>query len=80
MRLSEARLKEIEAIPDEEIDTSEIPELSDDFWQNAQMIVPPNNVIVERDVFEWFKTHAIDVSTQINAVLRDYVSAHQNVA
>jgi len=80
MRLSEARLKEIEAIPDEEIDTSEIPELDDDFWQNAQMIVPPNNVIVERDVFEWFKTHAIDVSTQINAVLRDYVSAHQNVA
>lgn len=78
MRLSEARLKEIEAIPDEEIDTSEIPELSDDFWQNAQMIVPENNVIVERDVFEWFKNHAQDVSTQINAVLRDYVSAHQN--
>lgn len=80
MRLSDARIKEIEAIPDEEIDTSEIPELDDDFWQNAQMIVPENNVIVERDVFEWFKTHAIDVSTQINGVLRDYVSAHQNVA
>ena len=32
MAISKARLAEIEAIPDEQIDTSDIPELGDDFF------------------------------------------------
>ena len=80
MRLSEARLKEIEAIPDEEIDTSEIPELSDDFWQNAQMIVPEPYLRVDEDLLDWFKAQAQDYPTLVNTVLRNYVEAHQNVA
>ncbi len=79
MRLSEARIKEIEAIPDEEIDTSEIPELSDDFFKNAQMIVPEPYLRVEPDILLWFKAQAQDYQARINAVLRDYVLAHSNV-
>ena len=40
MKLSKTRLSEIEDIPENDIDTSDIPELDDDFWENAQQIIP----------------------------------------
>lgn len=33
MRLSRTRLSEIENLPDDTIDTSDIPELGNDFWE-----------------------------------------------
>ena len=39
MKLSKTRLSEIEGLPEDAIDTSEIPELDDKFWENAQRIV-----------------------------------------
>ena len=42
MKLSKTRLSEIEGCPEDAIDTSEILELDDDFWENAQRIVPEN--------------------------------------
>ena len=42
MKLSKTRLSEIESLPEDSIDTSDIPELDDDFWENAQRIVPEN--------------------------------------
>ena len=42
MRLSKTRLSEIESLPDDAIDTSDIPELDDDFWENARRVVPEN--------------------------------------
>jgi len=38
--VSKERLVEIAAIPDEEIDTSDIPELGDGFWVNARVVEP----------------------------------------
>ncbi len=35
MSISKKRLKEIEAIRDEGIDCSDIPELDENFWKNA---------------------------------------------
>ena len=35
--ISQERLAEIAAIPDEDIDTSDIPELDERFWENAQV-------------------------------------------
>lgn len=40
MNISRDRLEELQNIPDEEIDTSDIPELDDRFWANAKMITP----------------------------------------
>ena len=40
MQLSKTRLSEIESLPEDAIDTSEIPELDDEFWENADQILP----------------------------------------
>ncbi len=45
MPISEERLKEIEAIKDEDIDFSDIPELDDEFFENAFMVIRiPNGI------------------------------------
>lgn len=36
--MTEERMKEIMAIPDEDIDYSDIPELDEDFFKNAQSV------------------------------------------
>ena len=52
MKLSKTRLSEIESLPEDSIDTSEIPELDDDFWENAQRIVPENYLQIEHEILE----------------------------
>ncbi len=39
MQLSKTRFSEIENRSEDAIDTSEIPEFDDDFWENANRIV-----------------------------------------
>ena len=55
MRLSKTRLSEIEHISEDAIDTSEIPELDDGFWENAQPIGLENYLQIEHEILEWFK-------------------------
>ena len=55
MRLSKIRLSEIESLPDNAIDTSDIPELDDGFWKNAQRIIRENYLQIEQEILEWFK-------------------------
>ena len=75
MRLSKTRLSEIEHLPENAIDTSDILELDDDFWENAQPIVPENYVQIEHEILEWFKEQGKDYHTRINTVLRAYMDA-----
>jgi uncharacterized protein (DUF4415 family) len=81
MNISQQRLKEIAAIPDDKIDTSEIPELDDNFWQDARFIVPESKKLIhfciEKDVFEWFAQFGDDYQNRMNAALRDYIEAHR---
>jgi len=43
---------------DEEIDTSDIPPLGEEFFKNAKLRMPPENVnlTIDHDVLEWFKS------------------------
>ena len=77
MKLSKTRLSEIENLPDNTIDTSDIPELDDDFWENAQQIIPENYFQIEQEVLEWFKGQGQDYHARINTVLRSYMEAHR---
>ena len=77
VRLSKTRLSEIESLPDDTIDTSDIPELDDDFWENAQRIVPENYLQIEHEILEWFKGQGQDYHDRINTVLRTYMEAHR---
>ena len=76
MKLSKTRLSEIESLPENAIDTSEIPELDDEFWENAQWIVPENYLRIEHEILEWFKRQGQDYHTQINKVLRAHIETH----
>jgi uncharacterized protein (DUF4415 family) len=65
---------------DEEIDTSEIPELGADFFQRAELRVPVKQAVTIRldaDVLEWFKGQGTGYQTRINQLLRQYMRAHQ---
>ena len=52
MRLSKTRLSEIENLPEDAINTSDIPELDDDFWENARRIVPDDSLQVGEEIIE----------------------------
>ena len=77
MRLSKTRLSEIESLPEDAIDTSEIAELDDDFWENAQRIVPENYLQIEHEILEWFKKQGQDYHAKINKVLRAHIETHR---
>ena len=76
-----ARLERLKALPDEEIDTSDIPVILD--WKNARRGVfyrPVKQQItlrVDADVVAWFREHAGEngrgYQTEINRALREHV-------
>lgn len=77
MSLSKTRLSEIESLTEGAIDTSEIPELDDDFWENAYRPIPENYLQIEHEILEWFKEQGKDYHTQIDTVLRAYMETHR---
>lgn len=63
---------------DEDIDTSDIPELDDTFYQNAELRVPvkkPVTLKLDADVLEWFKAGGKGYQTRINQLLRKYMES-----
>lgn len=48
-RTSGRRLAEIEAIKDEDIDTSDIPELDEAFFQKARLVLPDDTDIAQKN-------------------------------
>ncbi len=74
---SQTDWKRVEALTDEEIDTSDIPPLDDDFFAHAELRLPePKQAITIRldaDVVKWFKAQGGGYQTRMNAVLRRYM-------
>jgi len=74
----------VDALRDQEIDYSEIPELGDDFFKSAVLRMPEPKTLVtlrlDRDVLEWFKKQGPRYQTRINALLRAYVEAKKRQA
>jgi len=82
MSISQNRLEEILNIPDDAIDTSDIPELDDRFWESAKIVTPiikkAVSIRLDSDVLEWFKDQGKGYQSIINNVLRTYVHHQQN--
>ncbi|MBI5593334.1 MAG: BrnA antitoxin family protein [Deltaproteobacteria bacterium] len=61
---------------DEDIDLSDIPELDDNFFRKATLVLPkPKAVVtlrVDADVLQWFKARGKGYQTLMNAVLKEY--------
>jgi len=70
------RLAELGRKPDNEIDTSDIPELTDEQLRSAvrgHLYRPIKKQItarVDADVLEWLKAHGKGYQSRINAILR----------
>lgn len=78
--LSAAQKAELEALakrPDSEIDFSDIPELDENFWQNAiqnpyyKPVKKSTTVRIDADVMQWLKAQGKGYQTRMNKILRD---------
>ena len=71
----------LDSMADEEIDTTDIAPLDEEFFASAELRLPrpkPSITIrLDPDVLEWFKEQGRGYQTRINAVLRRYMEAHQ---
>ena len=70
------RFAALAAMPDSEIDYSDIPETTDEFWKHAvrnplyKPIKQATTVRVDADVLLWLKSQGKGYQTRINAILR----------
>ena len=67
----------LEAMTDDEIDYSDIPPLTEEFFKNATLRIPANQastlVQLEPDIIEWFKEQGMDYQALINQALHRHI-------
>jgi len=79
-KAQEKQLKALENMPDSEIDTSDIPEITN--WDDAVVgkfyrpIKKPVTIRLDTDVIEWFKSQNGKYQSNINKALREYMREH----
>ncbi len=82
LSVSKQRLEQLNAIKDEDIDYSDIPELDEDFWKNAELRMPEAKkgvyIRLDGEVLDWLKSQGKGYQTRINAILRAYYEAHRD--
>jgi uncharacterized protein (DUF4415 family) len=72
-------MKRLKEMRDEEIDTTDIPELDDSFFEKAVIHWPEPKASVtlrvDKDVLDWFKSQGKGYQTRMNAILKAYKEA-----
>lgn len=78
----ELSLEELAQLSDDEIDTSDIPELDDDFWLNAKLVEPEGTeqvtLRVKKSVLKAYRDTGKGYQTRMNAVLESYARTLKN--
>jgi len=74
--------EELAALPDEAVDTSDIPPLDAAFWRDARVVMPGAGkrqvtLRLDAEVLDRFKAGGRGWQTRINAVLRAFVEAQR---
>jgi uncharacterized protein (DUF4415 family) len=70
------RLEKLSRRPDDEIDTSDIPELTEKFWQNAvrnpfyRPVKQQLTLRLDADIIAWLRRQGRGYQTRANALLR----------
>lgn len=80
-KISKTDWKRLTEMDDEAIDTSDIPELDDDFFEEAELRLPakqPVTLRIDEDVLEWFKSQGKGYQTRINKLLRQYMESQSS--
>jgi uncharacterized protein (DUF4415 family) len=76
--------EEAKAMPDEDIDLSDMPERITG-WRRVSDLIPAENkqqitLRLDADVIQFFRSTGRRYQSRINAALRDYVEAHKKAA
>ncbi|MDP9007458.1 MAG: BrnA antitoxin family protein [Pseudomonadota bacterium] len=80
------RLATLATIPDSKIDYSDIPRQTGDVsWTHPGALISSENkrqitLRLDSEILDFFKSTGARYQSRINAVLREYVNAHRNVA
>ncbi len=80
---SKTNWEKLKAMRDEDIDCSDIPELDENFFKNAEVkvVLPPEkkhlSLRLDADVLMWLKSQGKGYQSRINAILRAYYEAHR---
>lgn len=81
-RNSKTDWKRVDAMSDDEIDYSDSPELDENFWNEAKLVIPKKkerlSMRIDSDVLAWFKSKGKGYQTTINTVLKSYVEAQKS--
>jgi uncharacterized protein (DUF4415 family) len=80
-----ASLARLAALPDSEIDTTDIPELSAEQWKHAvrgksyRPVKKQVTARIDAEVLDWLKSQGKGYQSRINAILRrEMLAAHQS--
>jgi len=81
-KLSKTNMARIDAMKEDEIDTSDIPPLTKNFFKKATLRMPTHKATitmrVDADVLNWFKRQGKGYQSRMNAVLKMFVEAHKD--
>lgn len=84
LQKGEKSTAELLAMSDEDIDYSDIPPLTNTFWDNVTIVTSDMRakkkltIRIDRAVYEWFKDTGKGYQTLMNNVLKGYVNSHNH--
>lgn len=74
----------LQQMSDEEIDDSDIPFTTKEFWADAEILMPKQkkaiSIRLDYDIIEYFKKTGSGYQSKINAVLKAYMNNHERYA
>jgi uncharacterized protein (DUF4415 family) len=80
----QAEMDALAAMPENEIDTTEMPPIND--WSKAvrgpfyRPIKLALSLRVDADIIDWFQSQGQGYQTRMNSALREYVEKHRNAS
>lgn len=74
----------IDAMSDDEIDTSDIPPLTDDFFANAKLRMPSSSlstvaIRIDPETLSWFQSKGEEAEQHMTAALQIYAAAQKKL-
>jgi uncharacterized protein (DUF4415 family) len=75
----------IDAMTDDDIDTSDIPPLTDEFFSKAKLRMPSNPIStvavrIDSETLEWFRSKGEESEQHMAAALKIYAAAQKTAA
>jgi uncharacterized protein (DUF4415 family) len=79
---SKTNLSRIDAMTDDDIDTSDIPPLTDEFFSKAKLRIPSSQlvtvaVLVDSETLTWFQSKGEEAEQHMAAALKIYAEAQK---